>query len=49
MTPTLVAARTALPPAQAGGADPVVKQASFDAARAAVTVPALTTAVFVSE
>lgn len=47
--PGFAQAKLALHPAQAGGADPVVKQASFDAARAAVTVPALTTAVFVSE
>ena len=39
----------ALHPAQAAGADPVVKTASFDRARGAVTVPGLTTAVFVAQ
>jgi pullulanase len=39
----------ALHPAQAGGADPVVKQARFDRAQGAITVPGLTTAVFVGE
>ena len=38
----------ALHPAQAGGADPVVKQARFDRAQGAGTVPGLTTAVFVA-
>lgn len=47
--PGFAQAKLALHPGQANGADPVVKQARFDAARAAVTVPGLTTAVFVSE
>ncbi len=38
-----------LHPAQAGGADPVVKQAKADQAQGAITVPGLTTAVFVSD
>jgi len=37
-----------LHPAQAAGADPVVKQARFDRAQGAITVPGLTTAVFVA-
>jgi pullulanase-type alpha-1,6-glucosidase len=37
----------ALHPVQAGGADPVVKGARFDAATGALVVPARTTAVFV--
>ena len=38
-----------LHPAQAAGADPVVKGAKFDRTRGAITVPGLTTAVFVAE
>ena len=38
-----------LHPAQASGADPVVKGATFDRAKGAITVPGLTTAVFVAE
>ncbi|MCC6650575.1 MAG: pullulanase-type alpha-1,6-glucosidase, partial [Candidatus Eisenbacteria bacterium] len=38
-----------LHPAQAAGSDPVVKQAAFDRAQGAITVPGLTTAVFVAE
>ncbi len=37
-----------LHPAQASGTDPVVKQAKFDRAQGAITVPGLTTAVFVA-
>ncbi len=47
--PGFARVKLALHPVQAAGADPVVKQATFDPARAAVTVPGLTTAVFVSE
>jgi pullulanase len=47
--PGFAQAKLSLHPAQAGGADLVVKGATFDAARAALTVPGLTTAVFVSE
>lgn len=39
----------ALHPAQAGGSDPVVKQARHERATATLRVPGLTTAVFVSE
>jgi pullulanase len=38
-----------LHPVQAAGTDPVVKTASFDQPHGSVTVPGLTTAVFVSE
>jgi len=47
--PVLAQWTLALHPAQAGGADPVVKQARFDRAQAAITVPGLTAAVFVGE
>ncbi len=47
--PAFAQLKLVLHPAQAAGADPVVKQARFDAAKAALTVPGLTTAVFVSE
>ncbi len=47
--PVLAQWALALHPAQAGGTDPVVKQARFDRAQAAITVPGLTTAVFVGE
>jgi pullulanase-type alpha-1,6-glucosidase len=47
--PVLAQWALALHPAQAGGADPVVKQARFDRAQAAITVPGLTTAVFVGD
>ncbi len=47
--PAFAQMKLALHPAQAAGADPVVKQARFDAAQAALVVPALTTAVFVTE
>lgn len=47
--PAFAALKLALHPAQANGADPVVKRARFDAARAALVVPGLTTAVFVTE
>ena len=47
--PVLAQWTLALHPAQAAGADPVVKQASFNRAQAAITVPGLTTAVFVGE
>ncbi len=47
--PAFAQMKLALHPAQAAGADPVVKQASFDPAKAALVVPALTTAVFVQE
>ncbi|WP_380167172.1 pullulanase-type alpha-1,6-glucosidase [Jannaschia sp. R86511] len=43
----LVDAGLALSPVQAGGADPVVKGATFDGATGTFTVPARTTAVFV--
>ncbi|MGJ7440127.1 pullulanase-type alpha-1,6-glucosidase [Aquipuribacter sp. MA13-6] len=43
----LVEAGLVLSPVQAGGADPVVKDAVFDAATGTFTVPARTTAVFV--
>ena len=38
----------ALHPIQRSGADPVVREAAFDRASGTLTVPALTTAVFVS-
>jgi pullulanase len=47
--PGFASLKLVLHPAQAEGADPVVKQAAFDPARAALTVPGLTTAVFVAE
>jgi pullulanase len=47
--PVLAQWTLALHPAQTKGADPVVKQAKFDRTQAAITVPGLTTAVFVGE
>ena len=47
--PALAQMTLALHPAQANGADPVVKRARFDAAHAALVVPGFTTAVFVAE
>lgn len=47
--PALATLKLGLHPAQAAGADAVVKQAAFDPAHAALTVPGLTTAVFVAE
>ena len=47
--PVLAQWTLALHPAQAGGADAVVKQARFDRTQAAITVPGLTTVVFVGE
>lgn len=47
--PALAQMQLKLHPVQAAGADPVVKQARFEAAKASLVVPALTTAVFVSE
>jgi len=47
--PGFAQVKLALHPAQAGGSDPVVKRAAFDPARAALTVPGLTAAVFVAE
>jgi pullulanase-type alpha-1,6-glucosidase len=45
--PALVGKRVALHPVLAGSADPVVRQASFDAATGGLSVPARTVAVFV--
>jgi hypothetical protein len=47
--PGFAQVKFALHPAQAAGADPIVKTASFDQTHGSVTVPGLTTAVFVSE
>ena len=47
--PVLAQWTLALHPAQAAGTDTIVKQARFDRAQAAITVPGLTTAVFVGE
>ncbi len=47
--PVLAQWSLALHPAQANGADPVVKQARFDRGQGAITVPGLTTAVFVGD
>ena len=47
--PAFAQVQFAVHPAQAAGADAVVKTASFDRAHGSVTVPAFTTAVFVSE
>ena len=45
--PAFMQVAFALHPAQAAGTDPVVKQARFDRTQGAVTVPGLTTTVFV--
>jgi pullulanase-type alpha-1,6-glucosidase len=45
--PGLAGASLALSPVQAGGSDPVVKTATWDATRGSATVPARTVAVFV--
>ncbi|MFF7636413.1 pullulanase-type alpha-1,6-glucosidase [Kitasatospora sp. NPDC008050] len=47
--PTLAGTAQQLHPAQAGGADPVVKTSAFDAATGTFTVPARTVAVFVQQ
>jgi len=47
--PALAQLALTLHPAQAGGTDPVVKQARQDRATASLRVPGLTTAVFVGE
>ena len=47
--PVLAQWTLALHPAQANGTDPVVKQARFERTQAAITVPGLTTAVFVGD
>jgi hypothetical protein len=46
--PDLAGEAYTLHPVQAGGADPVVRTAGYDAATGAFTVPARTVAVFVT-
>ncbi len=47
--PAFAQMKLTLHPVQAAGTDAIVRQARFDAAQSALVVPALTTAVFVSE